>query len=729
MHTATDDWYVFEPTNNHDAPSAIGMEAWLDAPAGRRGGVRIEGDHFVLADGTPIKFWGVNNGNLGCAPPHDEAVERAKQYQRFGVNAVRLHKFTNADGGIGSDQTLLEFDPRKMDQFDHYLKQLRDRGVYYGFSHVYRTQPVPGDAKHFKAYDEIMTVQRNDAGEVVGLEGSTIGFKMFARDVQDYHIQHTLNLLNHVNPYTGLRYAEDPALAFVELHNEDDIFFPTTHSAAMKAPTYKKMFSAMFTDWLKRKYGSQAKLEEAWGRGLNAYPEFAENESLEAGNIYPIAHHWYLSPEGVAHEEENRGAGRRLRDTARFLYEVQNEYYQRFENAVREAGYEGPIVGSCWQAGEGAPHYYNLHSDYLVGFIDRHNYTGGSGSHGIQTGPVRNNSMLEKPGSAILSTGMQQVADRPFALSEWIVKIPTEWTAEGPAIIATYGLGLQGWDASYHFASGLHRFSRTIQGEGGGNAYNAQNPTQIGQYPTLARMVYRGDVREGAIVARRPVHVESLDEKGLAFEERVEQDWDVKTIEGDVPAEALAAGRVVVEFVDDPDPKVEPYDRDEYRRDGDVVATTGQLRWRPRTEQSRGYFTLDSEGTKAVVGFAPKQAYELGGVTIEPDNHFASIYLTAAEPEATIAAGDRLLITAFARAYNTGMAYNEEHTEVVSVGKAPIRMEPVRATFRFDRPGSFKVHVLDHDGRRTGRSLEVSDGTFRIDGATDRTPYYEVVFD
>ena len=38
------------------------------------------------------------------------------------------------------------------------------------------------------------------------------------------------------------------------------------------------------------------------------------------------------------------------------------------------------------------------------------------------------------------------------------------------------------------------------------------------------------------------------------------------------------------------------------------------------------------------------------------------------------------------------------------------------------------VNVLDHDGRRTGKSLPVTDGQFTIDGARDKTLYYEVQF-
>ena len=37
--------------------------------------------------------------------------------------------------------------------------------------------------------------------------------------------------------------------------------------------------------------------------------------------------------------------------------------------------------------------------------------------------------------------------------------------------------------------------------------------------------------------------------------------------------------------------------------------------------------------------------------------------------------------------------------------------------------------MLDHDGKRTGKMLEVTDGTFRIDGMRDKAIYYEVVFE
>ena len=62
-------------------------------------------------------------------------------------------------------------------------------------------------------------------------------------------------------------------------------------------------------------------------------------------------------------------------------------------------------------------------------------------------------TMLAQPGSGYLGSGLQQVADRPFGISEWIHVYPSLYSAEGPAIFAAYGMGLQGWDSSYEFQS------------------------------------------------------------------------------------------------------------------------------------------------------------------------------------------------------------------------------------------------------------------------------------
>ena len=128
--------------------------------------------------------------------------------------------------------------------------------------------------------------------------------------------------------------------------------------------------------------------------------------------------------------------------------------------------------------------------------IDRHNYFGGGdGGHGIKDGKVNNETHLTQPGSGLLSMGLYQVEDRPFACTEWTQLPPNQWKAEAAPLIAFYGMGLQGWDASYHFTS-----SRARPGDGWPDLNSYVTDT-----PALHRPVPRPVVRRPpAATSRRP---------------------------------------------------------------------------------------------------------------------------------------------------------------------------------------------------------------------------------
>jgi hypothetical protein len=694
------DWFAFSPTNDL-GPTVIGMNDWIEKPAGKRGGVRMAGDRFQFEDATPVKFWGSNLSYGGaCAPQKKDAEFTAARFAKYGVNGVRLHKFSYPKNkmGIGDLDDATKMTPDGLDRLDYFASQLKANGVYFGWSHTYGFYVCPGNRGRLVAYDEIAN----------NLKGNTYAFINFAEDVQDLMIEMVVNLLKHKNPHTGLTYAEEPALSFIELQNEDDIFFYTSEKAFSACPTYKKLFMARFCDWLKAKYGSEDGLKKAWQGALGA------DESLAAKNILPQTNPWFFGDDHLPGQKG--GARQRLLDTAAWLHEVQNKFYSRFVKAIRDAGYKGPLCGSPWQAPSMLPHYYNLRSDYLVGYIDRHNYSGG----GLF------DSMLAKPGSGYFSTGLQQVIDRPFGFSEWITVYPSLYSAEGPAIIAAYGMGLQGWDASYEFQSqaGGRMFSDRAGWPPWG-VWEADTPTQLGQYPALARMVLRGDVKESPVLSVRRVSPEELATGTFAFSDKVVQQGDVKSFGGSVPAEALAAGRVVVEFTDKPQPSTF-LDMAKYRQGTAIASATGQLAWETA---GQGYFTVNTAGTKAVVGFAGDKTIALGDVTLSVASPYASIFLTAMEKGATLATAKSALVTAVARSANTDFKYFALDNKIIDNGKAPILLEPVKATIALSGRKVEAVNILDHDGRRTGRTLPVQNGQFAIDGAKDKTLYYEVVFE
>jgi hypothetical protein len=697
----TPEWFPFTPTDDL-APTVISMNDWLEKPAGKHGGVRIVGDRFQFEDGQPVKFWGVClSYDGGCAPSKADADFTAARFAKYGINGVRLHKFSYPVDkmGIGDPQDATRMTPAGLDRLDYFASQLKARGIYFGWSHTYNFHVAPGNRGRLAAYDEIAK----------NLKGDTYAFINFADDVQDLMIEMVVNLLKHKNPYTGLTYAEEPALSYIELQNEDDIFFFTSTNAFNACPTYRKLFLGKFADWLKAKYGSEEGLRRAWAGALKA------EETLAARTIVPETNPWFFSDDNLP--KQTGGARQRLLDAAAWMHELQNTFYARFVKAIRGAGYKGPLCGSPWQAPAQAPHYYNLRSDYLVGWIDRHNYFEG-GLFG---------TMLTRPGSGPLSSGLQQVADRPFGISEWIHVYPSLYSAEGPALFAAYGMGLQGWDASYEFQSqAAHRMFSDRVGWPPWGVWEADVPTSLGQYPTLARMIYRGDVRESEVISTRRVSLEEMAAGTFAFSDKIVQQGDVKTFGGTVPAEALAAGRVVIEFTEKPRPSTFP-DMAKYKQGTTITSATGQLAW---DTAGQGCFTVNTAGTKAVVGFAEGREFSLGdGVRVSVACPYASIFITALDKGATLATARNVLVSAVARNSNSGFKYFVTDAKTIDNGTKPIVLEPVKATIRIAGRKITAVNILDHDGRRTGRTLPVDGGGFTIDGAKDKALYYEIVLE
>jgi hypothetical protein len=389
-------------------------------------------------------------------------------------------------------------------------------------------------------------------------------------------------------------------------------------------------------------------------------------------------------------------------------------------------------VGSCWATPAGVPQYYNLHNDYEVGFIDRHTYFGGGLGMRPGLGEFVSEAQVDRPGSGLLSSGLLQVVDRPFAISEWTSVCPNEWLLESPAIFAAYGMGLQGWDASYHFASHIQDYKGRMFASrvNDPRVWVVDLPNQIGLYPVLARMVYRGDVEEAPLISTRRVSLGELlnGEPQWVNREQIKQSWDFKEYDGPVSSAALAAGRVVVEFVENPQPSDFP-DPGDYVHDDMIRSVTGQLNWRRAEGGRRGYFTIDTDGTKAVVGFMPAETVNLGNVSFQSDNLFAGLFLTSLDRDKTIAQSSSLLLFAMARVRNTGQRFSEDGSELLAIGQAPIVIEPVQARFTIAGRGIKEVRLLDHDGRRTDRTLPVQGEAFAVDGRRDRTMYYEVVLE
>ncbi len=699
----TDDWFELTFDNDFSKPGVLDINGWQDKPAGKHGWLREKDAAYVFEDGTPVKFWGdVTTIWKDDKPTLDQ---QAAAMAKYGINMARCVTMSHrADKWahfipLSDPQDGLKFDPANLDRYDYAMAKFKENGIYTYISPFYDYHLTPGDRTRLANYDEMEAMQLKD-----GLFAhSTYTLSVVCPDLQDVIIQWHLNLLNHTNRYTGLRYADEPAAAIWELNNEDNIFLSLMRMEPRfkLAPTYNKQVHARFAKLMLGKYGSQEGLAKAWGAELKA------GESLADATVKP----WPTSFEGNTKSP-------RAADQMWFFYKEQSGYYHKWAKAVRETGYKGVLSAGCWQASTWIGHLHNVRTDWEIGAISRHNYA---------------TADIKKPGVGLMSAGFQAVLDRTFIMSEWSGAYRVGQQTDVP-LIAAYGMGLQGWDGSNHMAwgyPGLNNFQNGINATA--NSYNV-----LSQYPAMARMVRRGDVKEGEVVGNRRVSLAALDRGDVGFAERFSLlgGANNKEFVCAVPNAAMAAGRVVLEFVDGPveQPVVDKSAPFLDRETGSVRSTTGELFWDAAGE---GCFTVNTPGTKAAVGYIGGRTHDLGEVAMRTDNPYAHLYVTALGKEETIANAQALLVTTVARMVDKGTvfdAYADAPLAKPEPKKGPTLIEPVKAAFEVKGRKDAKVFALDHEGRKPDGAQplpveKTKDGVrFTVDGAQTKAVHYVVEF-
>lgn len=114
FQTDTTGWIPYEPPTDSPVSTALDMSPFLDAPAGKHGVVKAEGDHLVFEDGTPARFWGTWLP-VGGSLTEQQAERLAQGLAEDGYNLVELVDFSPGS----------EFQEEK-----GLLERLKAKGVY-----------------------------------------------------------------------------------------------------------------------------------------------------------------------------------------------------------------------------------------------------------------------------------------------------------------------------------------------------------------------------------------------------------------------------------------------------------------------------------------------------------------------------------------------------------------------------------------------------------------------
>jgi hypothetical protein len=271
------------PTELHDwptpwgenVPGAMSAKSLLRAPAGGDGFVVARDGHFYTGD-RRIRFWGVNTCFGANFPTHDEADRIANRLANFGVNCVRFHHMDMFPWprGIFADASMRKLHPEALDRLDYFIAALKKQGIYADLNlHVSRSIARADkwpEADKLPGLDKVIDLFHPD---LIAAQ------KDFARE-----------LLTHTNPYTKTAYVDEPAVAMVEINNENTLFIWGASKTISSLPEpYLAILRKQWNDWLTEKYGTTDKLKSAWSIGATPLSDDRLNGSWVVEQHAPAA--------------------------------------------------------------------------------------------------------------------------------------------------------------------------------------------------------------------------------------------------------------------------------------------------------------------------------------------------------------------------------------------------------------------------------------------------------
>ena len=180
-----------------------------DAPAGKHGFVHVRNGHLARGDGARLRIWGVNLSFTGSLPSKDVAPAVAAHLARFGINSIRVHHLDwRAPRGIidSTHDDSRHLDPAALDRLDFFIAELKKRGIYTNLNLNVARAFQPGDGV-------------KDARDL----GFAKSLTYFDPRIIELQKEYAKTLLAHRNPYTGTEYRNEPAIAMVEIVNENSL--------------------------------------------------------------------------------------------------------------------------------------------------------------------------------------------------------------------------------------------------------------------------------------------------------------------------------------------------------------------------------------------------------------------------------------------------------------------------------------------------------------------------
>ena len=627
------DWYAFSEKNDTYKKNAIiDFTSMLDKPAGKHGFIKIsENGKAIFEDNTPARFWGTNIVDSDVFRSHKQADKIVKRLAKLGCNLVRLHHMDASWANpniFGTDpNNTRKFSKNSLDRLDYLFYKLKNAGIYSYIDIVCHRKPGKNDG--LDNYEKVSN----------GFKGSVY----VDEELQKLTKEYIKNLFEHYNPYTKLKYKDDPAFVFTDIVNENSLFYMDRDRDLDEY--YVKRIDELFNDYLKDKYKTMEDLRKAWDKfgdsDLGKEEDFnIKSVKREAFNI-----NWEVWDAMFTAKSTGRGS-----DTKEFYSKTQSKFYKGMYDYIKALGVRALVTGSnhweLWDA--------DLFANNDLDFIDRHSYW----DHPVNGWTLQENisfkniPILKSKMNCIAELAHARVYKKPFVVSEWNFLMPNEFRIGGPIVMAAYSK-YQDWDAVMQFNFSTYEWENVLKHF----CDFSRSPSVLSQwFPAI--MMYRY-----GYVSTEDVSIVEYVSKDDIFNNK---NSSFKLVNDNYTSP------LVVKIAKTFDEK-EKKDNVKIDMDKDVFNSMNkELSW----DIAGGIFKIETKKIQGVVGFVKDKEFKFSNIKILSKNKYAAMFLISLDKK-DIVDSSELILNVVARIENSGVEYSPQHTSVIYGGEKPIMIEPI----------------------------------------------------
>jgi|GEM_PF-2261403 len=644
--TDTENWYTFVPNATLKTPPQSLPVNGPAVQAIHRG----EDGHFYNASAQRVRFWGVNLTGPSAIPPKSEADARAKLLAQLGFNAVRLHHIDAPNSGLLNpkrhqpDQPV--FHPERLDALDYFVSRLKAHGIY--------------------LFLEVATLRELGPKEGLPALGPLpAGHKvvtMFRPRWTQAYLQAFEDLWGRTNPYTENTYANEPAVAVIELSNEHSLLSQWGSGIEKLHKNHLLILNQLWNRFLKNSYKTDQALAQAW-KGSPSHGGLLQGESLEKGSVRRAPEH-----PGLRYAYPHQ----RLRDLNRFYASLETKFYESVAKKAKEMGFTQPVVASM---SFGRPQLQQIYGQWDA--ADLHIEWGQTNARRT----LANDSAIRRPRTQrLLESAIFAVDQQAFLVTELNHPFPNKTMAEAPILWAALA-SRQDWDALIWFEWLFESPNPDRNGFVHSQFDLSHATVKTAQMPSASSLFRSGWVppADGYF----PVHRSPSTATLQSIYGKTPLPWQTQDVD------FWIRHRIRTVLDEEPHPGVA------------TTGSSGGIRWSPKD----GYFVLDNPYLQAII--SPGQQDATGEIPqsthleIRLDN-WAAVSLATTDGTPLKDAQSALLTIATTQE-NTGMAWELEHSVVRAWGGAPILIQPAEGSIILSWKGRPKVEVLNESGETIER--------------------------